>query len=46
VSDGQRRRVQICVGLLKPFKVSVHVFATEEGRVNKLHIAFCDISHG
>jgi ABC-type uncharacterized transport system ATPase subunit len=21
VSDGQRRRVQICVGLLKPFKV-------------------------
>lgn len=22
VSDGQRRRVQICVGLLKPFKVS------------------------
>lgn len=22
VSDGQRRRVQICVGLLRPFKVS------------------------
>lgn len=22
VSDGQRRRVQICVGLLKPFDVS------------------------
>jgi CCR4-NOT complex subunit CAF16 len=21
VSDGQRRRVQICVGLLRPFKV-------------------------
>lgn len=23
VSDGQRRRVQICVGLLRPFKVSL-----------------------
>jgi hypothetical protein len=25
VSDGQRRRVQICVGLLRPFKVWVPV---------------------
>lgn len=24
ISDGQRRRVQICMGLLKPYKVSVH----------------------
>ena len=24
VSDGQRRRVQICVGLLKPFKMRAH----------------------
>lgn len=23
VSDGQRRRVQICVGLLRPFKVGL-----------------------
>lgn len=23
ISDGQRRRVQICMGLLKPYKVSV-----------------------
>lgn len=25
ISDGQRRRVQICMGLLKPYKVSVYV---------------------
>lgn len=25
VSDGQRRRVQICLGLLKPYEVSVLV---------------------
>ena len=24
VSDGQRRRVQICMGLLKPYQVSDH----------------------
>ena len=24
VSDGQRRRVQICMGLLKPYKVCCH----------------------
>ena len=23
ISDGQRRRVQICMGLLKPYKVSI-----------------------
>ncbi len=28
VSDGQRRRVQICVGLLRPFKVCVPVLGS------------------
>ena len=27
VSDGQRRRVQICMGLLKPFKVGAESMA-------------------
>lgn len=26
VSDGQRRRVQICMGLLHPYKVKLRVF--------------------
>lgn len=26
VSDGQRRRVQICMGLLRPYKVFHHLF--------------------
>lgn len=25
ISDGQRRRVQLCVGLLKPFKVKIKI---------------------
>lgn len=28
ISDGQRRRVQICMGLLKPYKVSITACAS------------------
>ena len=27
ISDGQRRRVQICMGLLKPYKVGINACA-------------------
>jgi CCR4-NOT complex subunit CAF16 len=41
VSDGQRRRVQICMGLLHPFQVALFLLGT-----NNVHpLSMCVVPH-
>lgn len=40
ISDGQRRRVQICMGLLKPYKVSASQIRRPAFAASSLHDCF------
>ena len=41
ISDGQRRRVQICMGLLKPYKVSITAISGHDPAVDGHDPADC-----
>jgi CCR4-NOT complex subunit CAF16 len=40
VSDGQRRRVQICMGLLHPFQVALVLFLLGTNNVHRFSMCF------